>query len=1080
MEPSKGNPRQYKVKAIMDAENAIESFLTGAHFEERLQERTGLMTPQGRHRVGSKMAAKARQRTLKVWCKLDALAAVVDGNGDMVRIGRVVKFIENKDELLELEERTKGHPEICSGPFVDLSTLEDIPWKESVLDTNKCAGSHPKEGQETPSCLPTRVPDGAVALQCLGTRPSVVLENGHLSVVMIIGSHQQVRSMVSGRRDDDGSVVRIKDPVFQTNGTRSPDSNNKPDPWLDFSAQVEESRLASFARPRSHASQGVPVDFLLKCIATPEQIEGCNVKGLDGKPLEKRREHKRRLVALIVGCHEAVNIHSDSSIAGGRGHMDKATRIERLEPQLFALSVAALRLRATEGAQAWQPAALQLQDDGSFKLMEYQTAEDFKPEQAQRPLAEVFASKSRDSEGREYKMMLDDGPLQLRKAVADLKTVNLSASWCDATWWRESPWRDDDWWDEDHAPRTKDQLWAWHNDGINRQMREEEPEPGDDEDLPPRAYPPAPLRKSEVGRRHGKKSGVLVELQYSTRNEDGDLDNDVVDIRDLRDAQGLFDGYTLSEMNNIIKPHYWCEAGAFATYVIPEKGTGAGVSRMPRYDGSNLKTGRVLRMKFKGSDLGQDGRADRKDDAATVDFGQEPLHGAREINPAIPVYQLKIASKPDKKKFLDAQGEMQERAEKLEMMEAETVKKEFYRVSMLERKKRGQRWKDHENPQLKGLAHDHPLREVKMDEDDTSFRRREKRQSKALSRLAAKTKVLQERVLEYARDEGPNSDAMERAVRNYLKNSPNALWACYQMADQLSEQAAFPLISDGDNAAVENPNLQDWSREGAAKMLRLAAKIAEQLDATTQKPLRDNPQLCAAWLQPKLNYDPLYVDEAEDPSSNTCWSKFKKIAGGQNVEPRGSTDAGPLYEAICNSDLDFVDVDWVESYVESISSGSFSMEDEYEMDLPTGLIDGLFGTESIESWRKQYYHAVVDTKVWPRPLFEGIFYCWCGLQVPGSIFRVPFARYLFDLAMYIVFLACFTYGVVLDRWDASEYTFVQLADADVALDGRTTVALMRFYSWLYLLGCLEKEVRQLWRLGSITYFGEFWNWVEVK
>ena len=205
MEPSKGNPRQFKVKAVMDAENAIESFLTGAHFEERLQERTGLMTPQGRHRVGSKMAAKARQRTLKVWCKLDALAAVVDGNGDMVRIGRVVKFIENKHELLELEERTKGHPEICSGPFVDLSTLEQIPWKENVLDANKCEGSHPKEGDETPSCLPTREPGGAVPLQCLGTRPSVVLENGHLSVIMIIGGHQQVRAHAAAQPGEDSS-----------------------------------------------------------------------------------------------------------------------------------------------------------------------------------------------------------------------------------------------------------------------------------------------------------------------------------------------------------------------------------------------------------------------------------------------------------------------------------------------------------------------------------------------------------------------------------------------------------------------------------------------------------------------------------------------------------------------------------------------------------------------------------------------------------------------------------------------------------------------------------------------------------
>ena len=48
------------------------------------------------------------------------------------------------------------------------------------------------------------------------------------------------------------------------------------------------------ARRRAYASQGVPVDFLLKCVATQDQIKGCNVapeEGLDGKPLEKRREH---------------------------------------------------------------------------------------------------------------------------------------------------------------------------------------------------------------------------------------------------------------------------------------------------------------------------------------------------------------------------------------------------------------------------------------------------------------------------------------------------------------------------------------------------------------------------------------------------------------------------------------------------------------------------------------------------------------------------------------------------------------------------------------------------------------------
>ena len=70
---------------------------------------------------------------------------------------------------------------------------------------------------------------------------------------------------------------------------------------------------------------------------------------------------------------------------------------------------------------------------------------------------------------------------------------------------------------------------------------------------------------------------------------------------------------------------------------------------------------------------------------------------------------------------------------------------------------------------------------------------------------------------------------------------------------------------------LEAPTEQEWSREAAKKMVRLATAIANVLGMDA-----DDDRLCVAFLQPKLNPDPNLLPHA----------------GGQNV--RNQHDCGPI------------------------------------------------------------------------------------------------------------------------------------------------------------------------------------------
>ena len=335
--------------------------------------------------------------------------------------------------------------------------------------------------------------------------------------------------------------------------------------------------------------------------------------------------------------------------------------------------------------------------------------------------------------------------------------------------------------------------------------------------------------------------------------------------------------------------------------------------------------------------------------------------------------------------------------------------------------------------------------------------------------LWAAERTIVARILRYTQNLPQNyatqgrGEALTRAVLSYLQVSANPLWGCFHLAAKLNEQA-----DNGNDARQSRP-----SREVAQIMVRLATKLAAEL----QLPSNDFA-LMAAWLQPKFNYSP-ETSKNEPPEGGPFvqlkWY-LRLLWHGIHIAKTGSVTAGPLYEAIVNEDLDFLHVEWVQAYINHIRSASFTVEDEFTMDLPIGPRHGLVGTQVIEKVRGWCWQYVVDCGLQDcRLFFDGFFHSWTGIQAPNAHFRIPVARYLFDLIVYLVFLYFWTWGMALDYWGASSFTTAEVMAGDAALalgENDSSVLMTRIWCWLYLIGCMEKEFRQLLRLGVRSYFSE--------
>ena len=173
-------------------------------------------------------------------------------------------------------------------------------------------------------------------------------------------------------------------------------------------------------------------------------------------------------------------------------------------------------------------------------------------------------------------------------------------------------------------------------------------------------------------------------------------------------------------------------------------------------------------------------------------------------------------------------------------------------------------------------------------------------------------------------------------------------------------------------------------------------------------------------------------------------------------------------------------MDWVAEHVQSVSSAAFSIKWPFPLELPIGPRHGLVGKQKVEDMRTKLHAFVVENDLRPIWFFEILFHSWAGLQVPAAHFRVPLARHGFDIAMYLTFLVIWTFAVVLDYGNAAELTTSQLASSKEMCGTLQcgTVFYMRLWCWLYIVGSLEKELRQLVRLREV-YFTDIWNWIEV-
>ena len=82
----------------------VEALLSGEQTSETLSRRMQV-TGFGGAALGSHQERKNRSRNLTTWCRLGAMAAVVDSSrpvhedGAIRRIGRIVRFIERKEDL---------------------------------------------------------------------------------------------------------------------------------------------------------------------------------------------------------------------------------------------------------------------------------------------------------------------------------------------------------------------------------------------------------------------------------------------------------------------------------------------------------------------------------------------------------------------------------------------------------------------------------------------------------------------------------------------------------------------------------------------------------------------------------------------------------------------------------------------------------------------------------------------------------------------------------------------------------------------------------------------------------------------
>ena len=162
-------------------------------------------------------------------------------------------------------------------------------------------------------------------------------------------------------------------------------------------------------------------------------------------------------------------------------------------------------------------------------------------------------------------------------------------------------------------------------------------------------------------------------------------------------------------------------------------------------------------------------------------------------------------------------------------------------------------------------------------------------------------------------------------------------------------------------------------------------------------------------------------------------------------------------------------MDWVADHVQSVSSAAFSIKWPFPLELPIGPRHGLVGKQKVEDMRTKLHAFVVENDLRPIWFFEILFHSWAGLQVPAAHFRVPLARHGFDIAMYLLFLVIWTFAVVLDYGNAAELTTSQLASSKEMCGTLhcSTVFYMRLWCWLYIVGSLEKELRQLVRLREV-------------
>jgi hypothetical protein len=135
------------------------------------------------------------------------------------------------------------------------------------------------------------------------------------------------------------------------------------------------------------------------------------------------------------------------------------------------------------------------------------------------------------------------------------------------------------------------------------------------------------------------------------------------------------------------------------------------------------------------------------------------------------------------------------------------------------------------------------------------------------------TQVLIGNVLTCALDESGklNSPQMSAAVSRCLLSSPNPIWTAFDLAEALRDQAEFP---PNENCSDD---VRKYNRSYAKTLQAIATSIAHALDIPKHK-----DKDIAAWLQPKLNFEPKiigalnHVDKNQVELSHTSTSDASK------------------------------------------------------------------------------------------------------------------------------------------------------------------------------------------------------------